>query len=133
MSADALAYFDSSALVKLVVREAESTAMHAFVAAHLRRASCALARVEVPRAARAHGADSVRTARRVVDGLALVPMTDALLDTAASLEGSALRSLDAIHVAAALTLGGDLAEFVTYDRRMADAAAAHGLRVVAPR
>jgi predicted nucleic acid-binding protein len=132
MSADALVYFDSSALVKLAVEEAESAALHAFVTAHRRRVSCALSRVEVPRAARAHGAESVRVAYRVLNGLALVPMTDALLDSAATLGDAALRSLDAIHVAAALTLGEELTDLVTYDRRMAEAATAHGLTVVAP-
>jgi predicted nucleic acid-binding protein len=133
MSADALIYFDSSALVKLVVNEAESRALLAYVADRSERASCALARVEVPRAVRPHGVQQLRAGARLVDQLALVPLTDPLLDAAAAIEWDVLRSLDAIHVAAALSLGTELAEVVTYDRRMAEAASAHGLTVVAPR
>jgi predicted nucleic acid-binding protein len=44
-----------------------------------------------------------------------------------------LRSLDAIHLATAQELGADLARVCTYDERMADAASALGLTVVAPR
>jgi predicted nucleic acid-binding protein len=43
-----------------------------------------------------------------------------------------LRSLDAIHLAAAQTVGDDLRAIVTYDRRMADAAGALGLVVQTP-
>jgi len=43
-----------------------------------------------------------------------------------------LRSLDAIHVAAALSLGDDLGDLVTYDARMVNAAEAQGVNVVSP-
>jgi len=43
-----------------------------------------------------------------------------------------LRSLDAIHVAAALVLGEDLAELITYDRQMAAAAETLGIAVASP-
>ena len=39
---------------------------------------------------------------------------------------------DAIHVATALTLGEDVASLVTYDGRLAEAAATAGIQVVAP-
>ena len=44
----------------------------------------------------------------------------------------ALRALDAIHLVAALSLVPDLLGIVTYDRRLADAAARHGIDVVSP-
>jgi uncharacterized protein len=132
MSADAAVYLDSSALVKLVVAESESDAL----AAHLRRrptrVSCALARVEVVRAVRPHGDAAVVRARQVLDRIALARLDETLLDAAADFEGAGLRSLDAIHLAAARSLGDDLGALVTYDRRMADAAKVAGLRVVAP-
>jgi hypothetical protein len=43
-----------------------------------------------------------------------------------------LRTLDAIHVAAALDLGDDLEGMVTYDERLAQAAEQNGIRVTAP-
>ena len=64
--------------------------------------------------------------------ISLLRLDDVLLDAAADLEGTTLRSPDAIHLAAARTFGDELAEVVTYDRRMADAAHRLGLAVSAP-
>ena len=132
MSADGAVYLDSSALVKLLVTEAETAALLAHLRGGGRRAACALVRVEVVRAARAKDAGMVPAARRVMTGLDLIDVDGPLLDAAADLEDRTLRSLDAIHVAAACSLGDDLAELVTYDRRMADAARGVGLPVLAP-
>jgi predicted nucleic acid-binding protein len=63
----------------------------------------------------------------------LVPIDDELLDAAAALDPRVLRSLDAIHLAAAQLFGDELTAVVTYDRRMATAAGLLDLRVVAPR
>jgi uncharacterized protein len=132
MNADPAVYLDSSALVKLVVLETESKAL----AGHLRerptRISCALARVEVIRAVHAHGRPATNRARRLLERISLLRLDDVLLDQAAALNGAALRSLDAIHLAAAQALGDELAEVITYDHRMADAAHQIGLRVIAP-
>lgn len=130
-SAEAV-YLDSSALVKLVVAERESSALMRFLRRRPLRVSSALARVEVARAVRPHGEAALDRARRVLGAVDLLDLDDPLLDVAASLDGDHLRSLDAIHLAAALALGDDLAEVVTYDRRMADQAEAHGMVVVAP-
>ncbi|MBK5250721.1 MAG: VapC toxin family PIN domain ribonuclease, partial [Actinomycetales bacterium] len=43
-----------------------------------------------------------------------------------------LRSLDAVHLAAALSLGDDLEGIVTYDDRLAEAAQANGVPVASP-
>ena len=74
----------------------------------------------------------VAHARRVLTGLHLIDVDEPLLDAAAELEDGCLRSLDAIHVAAARSLGEQLAELVTYDRRMAGAARGVGLPVLSP-
>ncbi len=71
-------------------------------------------------------------AQPLLEPLELIVLDRPLLDVAADLEGDHLRSLDAIHVAAAQSLGDDLDELITYDRRMADAARALGLPVAAP-
>jgi uncharacterized protein len=126
-------YLDSSALVKLVVREAESTALRAFIRRRIGRASCALARVEVVRAVRHHGPAATGRARQVVERIELVRMDDPLLDAAALLPGERLRSLDAIHLAAAQRLGKDLSVLVSYDERMLAAARELGIPVASPR
>jgi hypothetical protein len=60
-------------------------------------------------------------------------LSNDLLDSAATLAPAGqLRSLDAIHLAAAHLVGSDLSALVTYDRRMADAARAVGLNVETP-
>ncbi|MBW8059922.1 MAG: type II toxin-antitoxin system VapC family toxin [Solirubrobacterales bacterium] len=132
MSAEAIVYLDSSALVKLVVREAESEALVGYLAEHPSRASSALARVEVIRAVRAHGQAAMVRARQLLERISLLHLDEALLDQAAALDGAVLRSLDAIHLAAARVLGDDLGELVTYDRRMAEAAERIGIPVSAP-
>lgn len=126
-------YLDSSAVVKLVVHEAESTALRTFVRRRKARASCALARVEVVRAVRNHGVAATDRARQVVERLELVQIDDALLDAAAVLPGDKLRSLDAIHLAAALRLGSDLTALISYDDRMLAAARALRIPVATPR
>jgi predicted nucleic acid-binding protein len=132
MSADAAVYLDSSALVKLVVLESESSALVGHLRERPSRASCALARVEVIRAVRAQGQPAIRRARQLLERISLLGLDDALLDKAAALNGATLRSLDAVHLAAAQTLGDALAEVITYDRRMADSARHIGLPVAAP-
>lgn len=72
-------------------------------------------------------------ARAVLDSLTLIEVTPAILDQAGRLDLVSLRSLDAIHLAAALALGDDLDTLVTYDDRLADAASLNGIRVAAPK
>ena len=128
-----MVYLDSSALVKLVVAEPESSALRRYLRRHPVRASCALARVEVVRAVRPHGAPAMTRARQLLRRLDLIQLDDELLDAAATLDGVVLRSLDAIHLAAAHTLGDELTAVVTYDDRMTTAAGLAGLVVDAPR
>ena len=127
------AYFDSSALVKLVVREDESAALRAFIRRRTGSSSCALARVEVLRAVRHHGAPAVSRARQVIERFDLVRIDDTLLDAAALLPVERLRSLDAIHLAAAQRLGRDLSVLVSYDDRLLAAAGELRIPVTSPR
>jgi uncharacterized protein len=127
-----LIYLDSSALVKLVVREPESVALMRYLELHAERASCGLARTEVVRAVSAQGGRALARARKLLNRIDLVALDDELLDDAGLLGTGALRSLDAIHLAAARSLGQDLVAVVTYDSRMAVAATALGLDVVSP-
>lgn len=116
-------------------KEAESAALRRYLRRYRAdlRVTSALARVEVVRAVLPGGAPAVTKARRVLTLLHQVDVAGSLLESAASIgPGTVLRSLDAIHLASAQLLGGDLRAVVTYDLRMAAAAASIGLPAVAP-
>lgn len=128
-------YLDSSALVKLVKREAESSALRKFLRRHRvdDRVTSALARIEVVRAVSGGGPAAIAHARRQLARLDHINLARDLLDDAATLSpGSVLRSLDAIHLASARSIGSDLRAVVTYDQRMKDAATSLGLAVEGP-
>ncbi|MGO9081294.1 MAG: type II toxin-antitoxin system VapC family toxin [Streptosporangiaceae bacterium] len=127
-------YLDSSAIVKLAVREAESAALRRYLRRRRRPlVSSSLARTEVLRALLPAGDDAVGAGRKVLTRLDLVRINNRVLDAAATLRPAEIRSLDAIHLATAGQLGEDLGVLVTYDERMAEAAKNLGHRVVAPR
>jgi predicted nucleic acid-binding protein len=134
VAAPALLYLDSSALVKLVLPEAETAALLAALVDWPNRVSSEIATVEVRRAARRASTEEAvrRRADEVLAGLHLLRLDAAILDQAARLEPETLRSLDAIHLASAQTLGADLGGFVVYDRNLAGAARGAGLTVLAP-
>lgn len=126
-------YFDTSALVKLAVPEAESRALFAWVTQEAPlRMSSDLARTELMRAVRRSAPAQAARARDVLNSLTLLSLTSAVLDTAGRLEPSGLRSLDAIHIASALELQDDLGGVVTYDAQMSEACRALGVHVLQP-
>ncbi len=127
-----VAYLDSSALIKLVVPEPESEALRTVLADWNRRASSALARTEVVRAAARIGGAADEPAERVVRSVSLIAVSEEILERAAELEPRTLRTLDAIHLASALALGDALGAVFTYDIRMGQAATLAGLDVLAP-
>jgi hypothetical protein len=133
-AAPALLYLDSSALVKLILPEAETGALLTALGDWPQRITSEIAAVEIRRAARrASGDEAVRRrADEVLAGLHLLRLDAAILDRAARLEPETLRSLDAIHLASALSIGDDLGAFVAYDRGLAAAARQAGLTVLAP-
>jgi len=124
-------YLDSSAIVKLVAREPETPALVEAVRADPAVVSSALAWTEVVRAVR-RARGRVARAQQVLDGIALVPLDEGTLRAAGDLAPAGLRTLDAIHLATALSLGEDVTGLVTYDERLAEAAAAVGIDVIAP-
>jgi len=129
-------YLDASALVKLVTREVETDALRDHLLRYSSRATSRVAAVEVPRALARRGAESVSVGGEAVaealDGLMVVELDEAIASAAANLEPVSLRSLDAIHLASALAIRDDLDALITYDLRLADAARAAGLTVIAP-
>jgi predicted nucleic acid-binding protein len=127
-------YLDSSALVKLVVAEAETPALLTFLAEWPHRVSSALARPEVLRAVKRIDAGSAVRLRatRVLARVALIKIDDAVLAASARVAPPELRTLDAIHLATARSLDG-LAGIVTYDLRLGRAASRARLKVWSPR
>ena len=128
----AAVYLDSSAIVKLAVREPESDALRR----HLRRrrpwVSSALARTEVLRSLLGGGEEMLAAGRRVLARCDLVRVNDRVLSFAGTILPPELRSLDAIHLATAERLRDEVTELVTYDDRMAALARELGFRVSAP-
>lgn len=124
------AYFDSSAIVKLGQLEPESQALIDYLDERRPAAfTSSVADVEVRRTLnrwRALGAETTEHVR----GFFLIDVSRDVRDLAAKIAPE-LRSLDAVHVATALSLDVDL-DFVTYDDRQAAAARVAGLRVVQP-
>jgi uncharacterized protein len=127
-------YVDTSALVKLVVAEPESDALLAWLGDEVREAvSSDLARAELLRAVRRAAPDRTVRARAVLDSITILGVTTDIFEQAGRLEPTSLRTLDAIHLAAALVLGDELQGIVTYDERLAEAAEANGVGAIDPR
>ncbi len=124
-------YLDSSALVKLVLVERETAILRAW-AEERPLASSVIAATEVLRAVRRTDPDLEPEARLVLTALVLLDLSVDILERAAAVPPTTLRTLDAVHIATALALGDELDAMVTYDARMADAAHLAGLRVDAP-
>ncbi len=125
-------YLDTSAAVKLVVREPETVALRRWIRVHPRLVSSDLIRTELLRVTRLHAPHRMGAARAVLDSLDLIGITTEVLERAGLLDPTSLRSLDAVHLAAALRIGDELDGIVTYDRRLAEAATQLGLTVLAP-
>jgi len=126
-------YLDTSAAVKLVVVEKGSTALRRWLESRDGEiASSDLLRTELLRATRRAAPEQMVQARAVLDSLILVTLSTVVCERAAMLEPDLLRSLDSLHLAAALELGDELEGLVTYDKRLAESAQSLGIRVVAP-
>jgi predicted nucleic acid-binding protein len=125
-------YLDSSAIVKLVVAEPESSALRRYLRRRKPYVSSALARAEVARSLLPFGPAALQRGDTVLARIDLIRVNDVVLRSAGSLLPEDIRTLDAIHLATAQQLGSDLARIVTYDVRMQAAAEAVGLDVNAP-
>jgi predicted nucleic acid-binding protein len=130
---ESVVYLDSSALIKLVFEEPESASLVQFLDAWPTRASSTLASVEVLRTAQVVNDEVItRNARDLLAHVHLIRPGDLVLAAATGIEPASLRTLDAIHLATAVSLGHELAGMVVYDRRLAGAARDAGLTVWAP-
>ncbi len=127
-------YLDSSALLKLLHDDPESAALADWLTARTGTplVSSALAKVEVMRACRRINPATLREAAALLNELDLVPLSGAVIDQAADVGETMLRSLDAIHLASALSIQAELTAFVAYDHRLAEAASSAGLELLMP-
>jgi uncharacterized protein len=119
--------------VKLVLDEPESATLEAYLFARAKpTVSNALLRIEAIRAVRigTGSATAVAEIRDALDDVNLVSLDDATIRRAETIDPSALRTLDAIHLVTALHVG--VREMIVYDQRLADAARAQGLTVTSP-
>jgi len=130
IASEARTYIDASAFVKLLIDEAESEPLARFLQLEPRRlVASAVLEVEVTRVVRAVGVD-VSAAVAELEMIDVVEITRAIRRIAGSLDPPALRTLDAIHLATAIESG--VGDILVYDRRLAEAAAAHGLTALSP-
>ena len=128
-------YLDSSALLKRVLIEPQSDALtQALKARHGQGdllVSSSLAWVEIWRGLRRLGIEDVAdTVAGATAGIAEYPVTTQTFLLARMIGTDLLRTLDALHLAAAVSVGAE--QVVTYDERLSEAARGMGLGVLAP-
>jgi predicted nucleic acid-binding protein len=122
-------YLDSAAVVKLVHAESESEALRAWLGdrAETPWVSSVLAEIESFRALARYAAEAVTRLHPVLDQIDLIDLGPHIRILAQTIRPLTVRSLDAIHLATALSLRSGLTSFVTYDKRLLEAAIAAGL------
>ena len=130
-------YLDSCAMVKLVVPEPESPALVEWLRHQTgdQMVTSTLAEIEVPRALRRNAPRALGLVSRMLTRVDRFEVDAPVRATAGAYVDPHLRSLDAIHLATAENLvasGKRVTAFVTYDKRLAAAAAEAGLTVVSP-
>ncbi len=129
-------YADTSALMKLVREEAESDGLARWLADHAQHHSSVTTNligiVELHRAAAKVSPEAVATATLLLARIDKRELTPTAVALASEMPPPQLRTLDALHIASAAELP-ELSAFVTYDDRVATAAAIYGLPVVSPR
>ena len=118
--------------MKLVIEEPESAALESYLDDPPLVATSRIAVVEVPRATSlANPSDEVRAqTERLLASCMLVVVSAQLLSVARGLTSADVRTLDAIHLASALSIAAD--ELVAYDHRLLRAAIEQGLAVASP-
>ena len=130
-----LYYADTSAVIKLLVEETDSTAFAAFYDAHADAewVSSALLRIEVGRAVARAMPALLPDARDLLLAFSCIAIDDDIVEGAMNEPDRILRSLDAIHLATARILAPELAALVTYDDRLLRTAGDAGLVTISPR
>lgn len=128
---------DTSALTKLLVAEAETPDLRAWLATQCAygefAVTSALGRVELMRVVARYGEPGqAERARYLLDGLDTIPPIEPVIELAETIGPATLRSPDAIHLAAAAHIKRELTAFVTYDYRLLDGCRDVGLTTASP-
>ena len=127
-------YLDSAAVVKLVHAETESAALRAWLDERIETGwiSSVLVEVESFRALARYAPEAAARLPAVLDQIDLIGLDSAIRIMAQTVRPVTVRSLDAIHLGTALHTRHALTSFVTFDKRLLDAALAAGLPAEAP-
>jgi predicted nucleic acid-binding protein len=127
-------YLDSAAVVKLVHAEPESAALRGWLdeRAETRWVSSVLTEIESFRALARYAPEAASRLPAVLDQIDLIELDQRIRMLARAVMPVTVRSLDAIHLGTALHSRPSLTSFVTYDKRLLDAARAAGLPADSP-
>jgi uncharacterized protein len=127
-------YLDSAAVVKLVHAEPESAALRGWLdeRAEIQWISSVLTEIESFRALARYAPEAAYRLPAVLDQIDLIDLDQRIRMLAQTVTSATVRSLDAIHLGTARRFGTSLTSFVTYDKRLLDAAHAAGLPIDSP-
>lgn len=124
-------YLDSSAILKLIFKESESSALIHVLGES--PTSSSLARLEVIRVVQRTNSNELQTARNILEKFLFIPINESVIRIAENFsDATTLRSLDAIHIASALLVQSSIKGLITYDTNMALAAEEFGLKIISP-
>jgi predicted nucleic acid-binding protein len=127
-------YLDSAAVVKLAHAEPESAALRGRLdeRAETGWVSSVLTEIESFRALARYAPEAASRLPAVLDQIDLIDLDQRIRMLARTVTPATVRSLDAIHLGTALHVRSALTSFVTYDKRLLDAAQAVGLPIDSP-
>lgn len=126
-------YCDTSALVKLIIKEAESVALLKFLCkSDLQLTSSEICEVELTRTIKKIEPELQRDAESLLQDMVLLPLTPAIRSRAGNLRPMHLKSLDAVHLATAIEIQASSNSFLSYDKALNMAARGAGLEPVSP-
>jgi uncharacterized protein len=117
--------------VKLAVEETESAALLSALTGRGPYVTSVVGEIETLRVCRRAGVPSVQV-DELRAGLVIVALDDEIRELASEVGSATLRTLDAIHLATAMSLRRDLESLVTYDLRLAQATADAAIPVLSP-
>jgi predicted nucleic acid-binding protein len=126
-------YVDTSVFGRVILDEPDKQAIQRDLAKFNRRVASRLLRVELRRVGRRE--DALEEADRILDDVLLIPVDEDVLAAAETVTPTTVTTLDAIHLATAVSLSkkDGLDALMTYDKRLAAGAKEHGIQVLSPR